>query len=48
MLYASLADAGNAVSHGQALELVARQHGYRDWNTAYAASGNRPAGPPCT
>lgn len=38
----SLKDAGQAISHAQALELVARQHGHRDWNTAHAAAGNRP------
>ena len=38
----SLRDAGQAISHAQALELVARQHGHRDWNTAHAAAGNRP------
>lgn len=30
------------ISHGQALDLVARQHGFRDWNTLHAAKGNRP------
>ncbi len=28
--------AGTAVTHAQALELVARQHGARDWNTLHA------------
>jgi hypothetical protein len=37
---------GMKVSHAQALELVARQHGHRDWNTAHALSGNTPPGPP--
>lgn len=32
-LRADLADAGLDVSHGQALELVAHQHGAKDWNT---------------
>lgn len=32
---------GAAMSHAEALELVARQHGHRDWNTAHAAAGNR-------
>ena len=45
-LRTSLADAGEPVSHSRALELVARQHGYRDWNTAHASLGNRPSGPP--
>ena len=41
-LRASLAGSGEPISHSQSLELVARQHGYRDWNTAHAAAGNRP------
>jgi hypothetical protein len=45
-LRASLATSGNPVSHGRALELVAHQYGFRDWNTAFAASGNRAEGPP--
>ncbi|MFW2541450.1 glyoxalase superfamily protein [Primorskyibacter sp. 2E107] len=35
-LRAALAAQGTAVSHGQALELVARQAGARDWNTLHA------------
>ncbi len=31
-----LARQGNEISHAQALELVARQHGARDWNTLHA------------
>lgn len=38
----SLSSEELAVSHSQALELVARQHGYRDWNALHAAIGNRP------
>ena len=45
-LRTSLAQSGEPISHSRALELVARQHGYRDWNTAYAAIGNLPSGPP--
>ncbi|MBD9373577.1 hypothetical protein IB238_13200 [Rhizobium sp. ARZ01] len=30
------------ISHSRALELVAAQYGYRDWNTLHAAIGNRP------
>ncbi len=33
---------GRSFGHSQALELVARQHGYRDWNTLHAAVGNQP------
>ena len=36
---------GAPVSHAQALEIVARQNGFRDWNTAHAAAGNRPPAP---
>lgn len=41
-LRAELEIRGTPLSHAQALETVARQHGYRDWNTAHAAAGNRP------
>nr|WP_271185642.1 glyoxalase superfamily protein [Maricaulis virginensis] len=41
----SLEAEGNFISHSEALELVARQYGYRDWNTIHAAAGNRPAEP---
>jgi len=27
-------------SHSQSLEIVARQYGFRDWNTLYASAGN--------
>ncbi len=30
------ARAGNPLSHGAALESIAKEHGYRDWNTARA------------
>ncbi len=32
---------GPALTHGQALDLLSRQYGYRDWNTLFAAKGNR-------
>ncbi len=41
-LRASLAQEGQTISHSRALELVAVQFGYRDWNTLHAAVGNRP------
>lgn len=44
-LRASLAGS-NPLSHSQALEAVARQHGFKDWNTIHAACGNAPPGPP--
>ena len=37
-----LAQDGDFISHNEALELVAHQQGHRDWNTLYAAIGNRP------
>lgn len=36
-LRAALAAEGKPISHSAALELVARQHGMRDWNTLAAA-----------
>ena len=41
-LRSALAAKGEKVGHSKALELVAQQHGYRDWNTLYAALGNGP------
>lgn len=43
-----IASDGNPVSHSKSLELLARQYGYRDWNTLHAAVGNRPPGAPLT
>ena len=31
------AEKGHPISHAAALEIIARSHGYRDWNTACAA-----------
>lgn len=42
-LRASLNDEGSVISHSKALELIAGQYGFRDWNTIVAAIGNRPA-----
>lgn len=41
-LRAALEKDGRTVSHGHALELIAHQHGYRDWNTFRAAIDDRP------
>ncbi|PWV97170.1 hypothetical protein DFR52_10782 [Hoeflea marina] len=41
-LRARLESQGGPISHSQALELVAAQHGFADWNTLHAAAGNRP------
>lgn len=37
-----LAARGRDIAHAQALEIVARQHGFRDWNAFSAAIDNRP------
>src|SRR5690606_39993159 len=39
------ARSGQPITHGAALEEVARNHGYRDWNTARAALPDRVAVP---
>lgn len=41
----ALAEDGDFISHSEALELLAKQMGFRDWNTLYASVGNRPAPP---
>lgn len=41
----SLEAEGNFISHSEALELIARQYGYRDWNTIHSAAENRPSEP---
>jgi hypothetical protein len=33
---------GTVVNHSKALELIAGQYGFRDWNTLMGAIGNRP------
>ncbi len=43
LLRSKLAADGTDISHSKSLELVARQHGFRDWNTLFAHLGNRPA-----
>ena len=44
-LRATLTADGNEVSHSKSLEMLARQHDYKDWNTLYAAAGNEPCCP---
>ncbi|MCR9129525.1 MAG: glyoxalase superfamily protein [Alphaproteobacteria bacterium] len=44
-LRAALEAEGDFITHSHALELIARQRGYRDWNTLHAAAGNRPRDP---
>ena len=43
-LRSALAEDGDFISHSEALELLAKQMGFRDWNTLHAAVRNlRPA-----
>ncbi len=42
---AEFAALGRSISHGAALERVARELGYRDWNTASARLSNQPPTP---
>lgn len=41
-LRARLESRGEPTSHSKALELIAAQHGFADWNTLHAAAGNKP------
>nr|WP_321456317.1 glyoxalase superfamily protein [uncultured Cohaesibacter sp.] len=42
LLRAKLSADGTDISHSKSLELVAQQHGFRDWNTLFSRFGNRP------
>jgi len=42
-LRAALEGQGQTITHSKALELIAAQYGFRDWNTLHATAGNRPA-----
>ena len=44
-LRAGLDEDGDFLTHSESLELVAKQYGYRDWNTLHAAIGNRAPAP---
>lgn len=44
-LRSALEASGTVISHAQALELVARQHGAKDWNTLHARLSQRNAPP---
>lgn len=44
VLRRELAEADHAVSHGRALEIVARQFGFADWNIASARLADRTSG----
>lgn len=41
-LRTKMAEEGASVGHAKSLELVAHKHGFRDWNTMFAAIGNGP------
>ncbi len=41
-LRACLDEDGDFLTHSESLELIAKQYGFRDWNTLHAAAGNRP------
>lgn len=41
-LQTKMAEDGMPIGHAKSLELVAHQHGFRDWNTMIAAVGNGP------
>jgi len=45
-LRAKLEGNGNSIGHSQSLELLAHQHGFKDWNTLHATIGNRPPAAP--
>ena len=47
-LRAGLEENGTQISHSRSLELLARQMGFKDWNTLHAAAGNRPPASPVT
>ncbi len=38
----ALARQGTRINHAGSLELIASQHGFRDWNTLHARTGNMP------
>ncbi|WP_439636572.1 glyoxalase superfamily protein [Oceanicaulis sp.] len=44
-LRAALVDDGDFITHSESLELLAKQYGFRDWNTLHAQVGNRPSEP---
>ncbi len=44
-LRAALAAQGTVISHAQALELIAKQHGAKDWNTFHARLSMRSTPP---
>ncbi len=47
-LRAELNAAGTAINHSRSLELLARQLGFKDWNTLHATIGNQSPACPVT
>jgi len=45
-LRSKLAREGTPIKHAMALELIAAQYGFKNWNTLHAGAGNRPPAPP--
>lgn len=41
-LRAELDAGGTPIGYGRSLEILAHQHGYKDWNTLHAAVGSQP------
>jgi hypothetical protein len=41
-LRTKMAEDSTSIGHAKSLELVAHQHGFRDWNAMFAAIGNGP------
>jgi len=36
---------GETIGHSKSLEIIARQFGFKDWNTLHARAGNQPPAP---
>ena len=47
-LRSELAKSGTTIGHSAALELLAKQQGFKDWNTLHAAAGHRQTPAPVT
>jgi len=45
-LKVTLLSEGTKISHSKSLELIAAQHGCRNWNVLHAKIGNQPTRPP--
>ncbi|PCI85302.1 MAG: hypothetical protein COB24_13610 [Hyphomicrobiales bacterium] len=42
ILRQNMADINQPISHSQSLEILAKQKGFKDWNTLHAHIGNQP------